>query len=277
MLQFVEGNQFFPPRKSASLHVKNKSSSVFSNGHDLQPKIWVTSFSCWEGGSPEKGKLFTFSWNQRLQGWIPSALLPAGLRVLLLLWPPVLGSLQVTACAAAWSVGPAALMLTSSSHHFQSLWTAAHAAVGQSTPAILIPLWPVGKHLLSFMTRSWRKYSPVRGLGPPKGWPNQGVVQYTEYRPDAHPWWLFFLKDQTSFSLRAHLSLRICSLSNTSLHIYTPAHLIPALYPFPLTPNLIRGVIKISFQGYHTHWGSCFSTKRCDIWEHCLHQHMEEL
>lgn len=45
---------------------------------------------------------------------------------------------------------------------------------------------------------------PCYGLSanpPPRDWPDQGVVQYTEYGPDAHPWLLFFLAEQTSFSL----------------------------------------------------------------------------
>lgn len=55
-----EGYQSFPPRKSASLNAKNKSSSMLSNGYHHQLKIWVTSFSCWEEGAHKEGRFSHF-------------------------------------------------------------------------------------------------------------------------------------------------------------------------------------------------------------------------
>lgn len=55
-----EGYQSFPPRKSASLNAKNKSSSLLSNVYYHQLEIWVTSFSSWEEGTHKEGRFLHF-------------------------------------------------------------------------------------------------------------------------------------------------------------------------------------------------------------------------
>lgn len=186
MLQFVEGNQSFPPRKTASLNVKNKSSSVFSNRYYHQLKVWVPSFSNWEVGPPEKGELFTFSQNQRLQCWILFALLPAGLRVLLLLWPLLPGSLWVMACAAACSVGAARVAADFlQATVFPSLWTAAHSAVcllwimnpGHSSPSLAS-----GKAPAVFQDQPMEKVFPCCRFMVPQGLtePRSGPIHWIQ-------------------------------------------------------------------------------------------------
>lgn len=179
-----EGYQSFPPRKSASLNAKNKSSSVLSNGYYHRLKIWVTAFSCWEEGAHKKGRFLHFlrtkdgsAGSHQLCCLLvsgPSSVLTA------VAWWPVGHYL-----AAARSVGMLLMTLHTClcycllppGHPLSSLDQSLGLLLtssGLSTPAILLPVWPVGKHLLPFRPSPGRKHSPAipLGAGWTKGWSN---------------------------------------------------------------------------------------------------------
>ena len=179
-----EGNQSFPPRKSASLNGKNKSSFVLSNGHLHHLKIWVTSFSCWEVGIPGgRGGLYIFSAPNTAE--LDSVCSAA-------CWPPCPSSVLTIVTWQPVGRCPCCCLFCGTSDHDSSSLpvvllpssrppTSIHSgqppglllpSAGQSAPANLLPLWPVGKHLLSFMAGPWNSFRAPKRI-------------YIEYKPNA--------------------------------------------------------------------------------------------
>lgn len=224
--------------------------------------------SCREEAAPEGGEFFTFARIQTRQCcWVPSVPLravwshcPPQTAANVATWQPA-GHCRAAACF----VGP--LILTVPGSHPPEpgatssrpptlngwgLWPALLLTPsGQSTLAVLLPLWLMEKPF--FHEQPLERVVPCYGLSAnplPRDWPDQGVVQYTEYGPDAHPWLLFFLAEQTSFSLSGSTVYEthqyISKHISTYLSSYPPnSFLLASSFTF----HLIRGVIKFSFQG----------------------------